>query len=379
VVHHLPTGGALRVMAEWLARTQAREVTIYTRDSRVHAFVELPTGTQVLERSLREGDGVLNETARLLRSPHAGRRLAGEIDAAGYDVVFCFASRLTQAIDVLPYLRTPHLYYAPEPLRSAYEPCAPARPASGPRDRAAGIVLDSIERRRRRLDRRYIRAARAIVTHSRFTHETLRDIYDVDSEVVPLGVDAEAFTPGSVGRERSVLSVGALHPLKGHDQVIEALASMPAPRPPLVVVGDRGDHEQALRELAASRGVELTVHSQLPFAQVVGLYQRAGVTACAQIREPFGLVPLEAMACATPVVAVAEGGFRETIRDGETGLLVRRDAGALGTAIARVLDDGALAARLGREGRAEVERGWTWIRTAEGYDRLLAALAGGGG
>ena len=118
------------------------------------------------------------------------------------------------------------------------------------------------------------------------------------------------------------------------------------------------------------------MRSRLSLEEVVALYQRAGVVACAQIREPFGLVPLEAMACATPVVAVDEGGFRETIRDGETGLLVAREAGLLGATIATVLDDGELAARLGRAGRAEVEREWTWTRTAEGYDRLLAVLAG---
>ncbi|HSZ06050.1 MAG TPA: glycosyltransferase family 4 protein [Solirubrobacteraceae bacterium] len=372
-VHHLPTGGAMRVMAEWLARTSAQEVTLYSRDSRAHRFVTLPARVNVVERPLHGGGGVVNEMARLLRSPHDGRRLAREIDAGGYDAVLCFASQLTQAIDVLPFLRTPSLYYAPEPLRSAYEPCALAPAAPGLRGRLAAIALGSIERRRRQLDRRYIRAARRIVTHSRFTREVLHEIYGVDSAVVPLGVDSDAFTPAALARERWVLSVGALHPLKGHERVIEAIATLTPPRPALVVVGDRGDGERSLRELASARSVELQVHSGLAFAEVVRLYQRAGVVACAQIREPFGLVPLEAMACATPVVAVAEGGFRETVRDGETGLLVAPDAGALGSAIATVLGDGELAAKLGRNGRAEVQRDWSWARTAEGYDRLLEA------
>src|ERR1700737_751123 len=165
-VHHLPTGGAIRVMAEWLAPPSSTEVTVYTRDARVHEFVMLPECTHVVERSLHAGGGVLNEIVRLAQSPREGRKLAGEIDRDGHDVAFCFASRLTQAIDVLPFLRTPSLYYAPEPLRSAYEPCDPPQLTTSLRDRIANIALKSIELRRRRLDRRYTRSARSVVTHS---------------------------------------------------------------------------------------------------------------------------------------------------------------------------------------------------------------------
>jgi glycosyltransferase involved in cell wall biosynthesis len=380
VVHNLPTGGAMRVLAAWLAHTEASELTIYARDRRVHEFAPLPERARVIERALHRGVGPRHELRRLVESPRAGRQLAAEVDAGAYDVVFCFASVLTQAPDVLPFLRTPSLYYAPEPLRSAYEP--PELIALPPdwRGTVTRLGINPIERRRRRLDRRYIEAARRLVTHSRFTRESLREIYGVDSDVVPLGVDSEAFTPSGEPREREryVLSVGALHPLKGHDQVIEALATLPSPRPRLVVIGDRGASEGQLQSLARERGVELELRRELPFPKVVELYQRAGVVACAAIREPFGLVPLEAMACATPVVAVDDGGFRETVRDGDTGLLVERDSAALGAAIARVLDDGALAARLGAAGRADASENWRWESTAAGFDQLLRQTAATG-
>ena len=387
-VHHLPTGGAVRVLAEWLARTQAQQLTIYTRDAAVHEFVPVPARARVVERPLCPGNGALDEIARLARSPRDGARLAQEIDAGGHDAVFCFASVFTQAPDVLPFLRTPHLFYAPEPLRSAYEPPWLRELPPGWRGAITRRGINPIELRRRQLDRRYIRSAPRIVTHSAFTQGTLRRVYGVDSEVVHLGVDALAFSPGTTPREGYVLSVGALHPLKGHERVIEALATLPSPRPRLVLIGDRGGSEQALHALAQARGVELDIRSRLPFAEVVGLYQRAGVVACAQIREPFGLVPLEAMACATPVVAVEEGGFRETIQDGVTGLLVAPDSdwsgaarpgseGAMrfGAAIARVLGDDALATRLGATGREVVERAWNWTATAAAYDHLLQQLA----
>jgi glycosyltransferase involved in cell wall biosynthesis len=375
-VHHLPTGGAVRVMAEWLARTKAEQLTLYTRDAGVHDFTGLPERVKVVQRPLHQGVGLIDELVRLARSPRDGARLAAEIDTENHDAVFCFASVLTQAIDVLPFLRTPSLFYAPEPLRSAYEPPELVQLAPGWRGAITRRGLNPIEIRRRALDRRYLRAAPHVVTHSEFTRQTLRDIYGVEAEVVLLGVDATAFTPSEQQREGYVLSVGALHPLKGHDQVIEALATLPAPRPRLVVVGDRGESAAALRALAEASGVELELRSRLTLPEVVETYRRAGVVACAQIREPFGLVPLEAMACATPVVAVAEGGFCETVSDGETGLLCERDPHALGAALGRVLGEDALARRLGTNGRETVVRAWTWERTTTAFDRILERIAG---
>lgn len=375
VVHHLPTGGAVRVMAEWLRRTEAEQLTLYTRDAGVHGFAGVPERVRVLERPLRPGMGAIDEVVRLARSPRDGARLAAEIDAGGHDTVFCFASVFTQAIDVLPHLRTPNLFYAPEPLRSAYEPPELMELAGGWRGALTRRGLNPLERRRRSLDRRYLRAARNVVTHSQFTRRTLLDIYGVDAAVVALGVDATAFAPDGAPRERYVLSVGALHPLKGHDRVIEALATLAPPRPRLVVIGDRGESAGVLDALARARGVELELRSRLTLPEVVSAYRRAGVVACAQIREPFGLVPLEAMACATPVVAVAEGGFCETVSDGVTGLLSAPDPRALGAALQRVLDDPELARRLGSAGREAAVREWTWERTAAGFDRLLDSLA----
>jgi glycosyltransferase involved in cell wall biosynthesis len=204
----------------------------------------------------------------------------------------------------------------------------------------------------------------------------LERAYGVHAEVVHLAVDAETFTPQPVPRERYVLAVGALHPLKGHQFVIDAVAAMPEPRPRLVIVGDRGHLEGPLRAHAEAHRVELDLRQGIPFQELLELYSGAGALACGQIREPFGLTPLEAMATRTPVVAVAEGGFLETIADGETGLLVQRDPAAMAAALGRLLDERELADALAGRGREAVERKWTWKRTAAGYDALLEALAG---
>jgi glycosyltransferase involved in cell wall biosynthesis len=131
-----------------------------------------------------------------------------------------------------------------------------------------------------------------------------------------------------------------------------------------------------LLELAAHRGVQLQLRQAIPFAELVHCYAGAGVLAAGQLREPFGLVTLEAMAAGLPVVAVDEGGFRETVVDGRTGLLVAREPAAVGAALIRVLDDAALQERLRAAALADVRERWTWERTAAGYDALLEELAG---
>ncbi|HXZ83640.1 MAG TPA: glycosyltransferase family 4 protein [Acidimicrobiales bacterium] len=379
VVHDLPTGGALRVLAEWVKHTEADSVTIYTRDKSVHGFVDL-ADVPVIERPrICTGHGraeAIGVAISLALATYEGARLAREIDATHHDSVFCFASRLTQAPDVLLGLRSPTLYYAPESLRIAYEPESKGCEIRGAlRGIFARVGRAPFEGRRARLDRRFIKSARRVVTHSRFTRDELFSIYGIRSDVVSLGVDAKCFHPGNGRRESFVLSVGALQPLKGHSFVLRALGTLQRPRPRMVVVGDRGSEEEHLQREASTVGVDLEIRRNVPLAELISLYQKASVVACGQIREPFGLVPLEAMACGCPVVAVDEGGFRETITNGKTGLLVRRDASEFGAAIEHLLSSTSLAAALGRQGRVAVERNWRWEDTASGFDKLLRQVS----
>lgn len=109
------------------------------------------------------------------------------------------------------------------------------------------------------------------------------------------------------------------------------------------------------------------------------MYNEATLTLYAPVREPFGLVALESMACGTPVVAVREGGTQKTMRHEETGLLVERDAAQFAAAVRRLLGDAALRAAYGRCGRDHTVQNWNWDKaamTVEGYlETAVAASA----
>jgi glycosyltransferase involved in cell wall biosynthesis len=230
----------------------------------------------------------------------------------------------------------------------------------------------------RRVDRENTRSASTVLVNSRFMAEAVGRIYGVTPHVSYHGVDVEQFRPSGRERENFVLSVGSLTPLKGFDFLVRGMAQYRgANRPALLVASNfQNPPERAYLEgLARELGVELILRGSVSDAELVDLYTRARAVVYSPIREPFGLVPLEAMACATPVVTVAEGGTSESVIDGETGLLVPRDPAAFADAVRQIVEDPRRARALGESGRAHVLRHWTWDRAVATLEAHLQRAA----
>jgi D-inositol-3-phosphate glycosyltransferase len=207
--------------------------------------------------------------------------------------------------------------------------------------------------------------------------------------VVPCGVDLTAFGPAgpvearAPGRPR-VVAVGRLVERKGFGNLITALARVPGAE--LVLAGgpvreELGRDPQARRLLALAErlGVadRVSLRGRVSREDLPALLRSADVVACVPWYEPFGIVPLEAMACGVPVVATAVGGLIDTVVDGVTGVHVPpRRPDAIAGAIAALLADPGRRADLGRAG-AERARRYSWDRVAGAtsvvYDQLAAA------
>jgi D-inositol-3-phosphate glycosyltransferase len=206
--------------------------------------------------------------------------------------------------------------------------------------------------------------------------------------VVPCGVDTERFSPDGEHAMRTsrlrFLSIGRLVPRKGVDDVIRALEFVDEAE--LVVAGGSssadldGDDEVArLRAVATQVGVADRVHfiGQVGREQVPALIRSADVVVCAPWYEPFGLVPLEAMACGRPVVAAAIGGLVDTVVDGVTGRLVPpRQPRALAEALNVLAADADARARFGEAGRRRVESRYAWPHIARETAGIYADVAG---
>src|SRR6267143_1986849 len=142
-----------------------------------------------------------------------------------------------------------------------------------------------------------------------------------------------------------------------------------------------GGHEADVRRRAAALGLgdAVTFVGSQPQERLRDWYVAADITVSPSYYESFGMVALEAMACGSPVVASRVGGLQSTVRDGVTGLLVPEgDPCALAASITRVLGDGALRWRLGREGQRWAAQ-HRWPCGAEAICREYATLAEGVG
>jgi glycosyltransferase involved in cell wall biosynthesis len=209
------------------------------------------------------------------------------------------------------------------------------------------------------------------------------------TSVIPCGVDLAQFTPDGPSAPRSaghrMVSVGRLVPRKGFDTAITALTSLPDTE--LILVGGPDDGDVAddpegrrLLALAAELGVRDRLHllGQVPRTRMAPLLRSADVVVCTPWYEPFGITPLEAMACGVPVVATAVGGLVDTVVDGVTGRLVPPQAPVeLADAVRELLATPAVRQNYGRAGRERVEARYSWDRiateTLHAYRRVAAA------
>jgi glycosyltransferase involved in cell wall biosynthesis len=207
-------------------------------------------------------------------------------------------------------------------------------------------------------------------------------------DIVPCGFDPLTLGPvrerartrlGLADDEFVVLQLGRMVPRKGIDTVIEGvaeLASRHGVRARLLVVGGaappgagRDTAElRALMALTARLGLERQVTFTGPKApaELRYWYSAADVFVTTPWYEPFGITPVEAMACATPVIGAAVGGIKSTVVDGRTGYLIApRDPVQLAARLHRLYADPDLARRLGKAGWRRAHRYYTWRGVAQ--------------
>ncbi|MDB5727794.1 MAG: glycosyltransferase family 1 protein [Noviherbaspirillum sp.] len=216
-------------------------------------------------------------------------------------------------------------------------------------------------------------------------------------DTIPCGFDPEELWPVQAARmhlgldanEFIVLQLGRIVPRKGVDNVIRSIAALRERfgiRARLLVAGGDAESIEAahtpelerLIALAAALGVERQVMfvGQRPRAELRYYYSAANVFVTTPWYEPFGITPVEAMACGTPVIGAAVGGIKSTVLDGVTGYLVPpKDPDAVAERLALLHDQPQHARKLGEEGIRRAFQCYTWRGVAQeiaaSYERVL--------
>jgi glycosyltransferase involved in cell wall biosynthesis len=209
--------------------------------------------------------------------------------------------------------------------------------------------------------------------------------------VVPCGVDVAHFSPNGPVAPRNgrlrIVTVSRLVQRKGVGIAIQSLARLVARGvdAELVIVGGAGDaaHLEVEPEVARLEGIidatgmrdRVTLAGRIEHEDLPEMYRSADVVVCAPWYEPFGIVPLEAMACGRPVVATSVGGLIDTVVEDATGVHVPpRDPDALADALESLLADPERRERYGVAGRRRAVNRYAWRRVARETARVYTTL-----
>lgn len=396
VWHNLPSGGGKRALYDHVRGLLARGHTVEAFCPQTADRNFLPLSAMLTEHVIdlawpvprRRTDTwqITLETERAIAAMDAHcRRAAAAIERGGFDVLFANACQFFRTTAIGRLTSIPSALYLGEPYRYLYEasprlcwlaPPRRKRVRLGQRNlRAAFVDLRQIRNLRLQAREEVDNAQgfTSILVNSQYSRESVLRAYGLDSTVCYLGIDTGHFVDRHLEREDFVVGLGSLTREKNLNLAIEAVGAIAPPRPRLVWIGNIVDRTTlaAATELARSREVVFEPRIRIPDAAVSDLLNRARAMIYVPRLEPFGLAPLEANACGLPVIAVAEGGVRESIVDQVNGLLVEPDPRAIAAAIDRLRDRG-LARTLGRNARRAVEMNWS---LAAATDRIEGALA----
>jgi glycogen synthase len=384
--------GGAGVHVEYLARELARLTPVEVRTF----------GTEHLQQGSLQVQGFQAESAPFAAGPAAFqsplKALSTCLSFVGHgldaDVVHChtwythFGGVLAKILYDLPLVLTVHSL---EPLR----PWKREQLGRG-YDLSAWVEKTALE------------MADAIIAVSRSTAQDVERLFAVDPaiiSVIPNGIDTDEYTPVTdttclapygIDPERPyVLFLGRMTRQKGLRYLLEAIPYLTSEAQVVLCAGAADtpemaqELETAVRHLQQQRPGIIWIPAMVPRRTSIALYAHAAVFCCPSIYEPFGLINLEAMAGATPVVASAVGGIPEVVVNGETGYLVDPDlsptppyeprdatqfARRLAEALNHLLADPVLRHRMGQQGRAWVEQHFSWRAVAQQtlalYERL---------
>jgi len=322
---------------------------------------------------------------RMRAFDEACRRCAREIDAGDFDLFFANSSIAFYVPYIMRHVRMKKVLYLQEPSRFLYE----ARPVlpwvfSAPEELEQASLFrprqfianyPTLQTLRLQAKQEWLNAQACdrILVNSYFSRESVLRAYGVDAKVCYLGVDTTLFRNLGLERERFIVGLGSFNSIKGIDLAVKAVALLPEPRPPLVWIANSGSetYQSMICELAGFLGVELRIRMAVADSELVATLNKAALLLCTSRLEPFGFATLEANACGLPVVAVAEGGLRETVEDGVNGFLVDPEAESIARAANQLLRDPALARQMGEQAVVNVQQTWNVERSVDRLETIL--------
>lgn len=233
-----------------------------------------------------------------------------QFDLSDYDLVI--SSSHSTAKGVLTHADQMHICYCHTPMRYAWDLyqqyLREARLKSGLR----GVIAKCFLHYLRMWDAHASARVNAYIANSRYVARRVKQIYNQEAEVIYPPVDLNFYTLEE-DKEEYYLTISRMVPYKKMDLIVEAFAAMPEKK--LIVIGE-GPEEEKIKA-KAKKNIEILPHQDKE--SLKKMMQKAKGFVFASI-EDFGILPVEAQGCGTPIIALGKGGALETVRGNETGI-----------------------------------------------------------
>lgn len=287
---------------------------------------------------------VYKDSIELFHLYQLHKSIANEIHRKNYDFVFIHPSKFTQAPFILRFLKLPKFYYCQEPLRMVYESMFAPKNIDPFRD----LYERCIRSIRKSVDKKNILSADFVFANSTFTKKNIYNAYAIDAKVLHMGVDSKNFAPVDIRKEFDLLFIGSYDFVDGYPLFQDSLKLMKKKAKVKYLLRDEGEW--------------------ITDKKLAQYYSMVKFVICFGFNEPFGLIPLEAMSCGTPVIALNEGGYKDSVIGGKTGVFVPKDP----RLIAKIIDSLLYAEnwdKMGKMARNEMVKNWTW---EESIKQMLA-------
>lgn len=286
------------------------------------------------------------DTIELFKLHNLHKKIAHDIKLKNYDYIFVHPSKFTQAPFLLKLLKNKCIYYCQEPLRIVYDKNLSNLSFVKFHKMLYEFFIRKI---RKTIDLRNIKSASQVLANSKFSKNFIKKSYRINAKVCYLGVDANIFKPQNVGKSYDALFIGNKD--KDYKLLIDALKFF--------------KKKPKIKTIFREKGQSITDKN------LVVTYNKSKVVVALNRNEPFGLIPLEAMACGIPVIAIGEGGYNESIINNKTGFLISRDPVELYNKISQIINDEKLRMDFGKSSKENVLKNWTWDKSVERFLQII--------
>lgn len=356
IYYDLPAGGASRTMEE--------EVRLLNRSHQIEIFHNI--SSRIHPPFLRRLFADLEST---FFQKFIQRQQANTIDRMKFDLVYVSHDQHSQAPWVLRFLKTPTVFLCQEPTRAYFEEFLKIDSKLP----LLNKLYESLNRYlRKKIEIKNASFAKRVVANSIYSTESIFKAYGLLSSPIYLGIDKSEYFPEVKIKKNQVLVVGNNEPQKALPFAIEVVSKISANRRPGIVIACPRDRDYSeIKKLAKKQRVKVDFVVGLSQNELRRVYSQSRITLAVAYLEPFGLSVIESLACGTPVVAVREGGFKETVTHQKTGLLIERDAAKMARAIETLLATPDKLSSMGKAGVVDVNKRFTWEKTVDQLEKIF--------